>query len=81
MMMNIPEMAALAKAYWKEYHPQHYAAMVKKNLLIEEAEAAAELTRKEMDDLKSVGRTEAEAWEASRTIFIFTKPDKVWLED
>lgn len=74
-------MAAMAKEHWKQYYPEHYQVMVRKGMLEQEAEAAAKLTRREMDVNKLVGMTEQEAWEAAREIFILAQPDRSWLRD
>lgn len=76
--MTIPEMAALARQAWKEINPIVYQEMVQDNALEEESEAAARLTKREMDTLMYGGAmTEAEAWEASRNLFIFRTTEQL----
>lgn len=73
--MTIQEMAATAREHWKQY-PKTYKKMVKNGHLISESEAAARLTKSEMDALMLIGHTEAEAWQASRCLFILIDPAK-----
>lgn len=74
--MTIPEMAATAKQHWKENYPETYKRMVKNGDLEKEAVACAKLTMDEMKSLMAVKYTEAEAWEASRELFILCNPKK-----
>lgn len=74
--MMIQEMAAMAREHWKAYYPETYRVMERRNDLVKESEAAAKLTRREMDTLMKGKMTEVEAWEASRSLFIFSDPSK-----
>lgn len=70
--MTLPEMAAQARQAWKEINPEVYREMVENQELEACSEAAARLTKREMDTLMTgTAMTEAEAWEASRHLFIF----------
>jgi hypothetical protein len=51
--------------------------MVKNDALIKESEAAARLTRMEMDALMLLKMSEEEAWQASRHLFIFLTKEKL----
>ena len=75
--MNIPEMAALARDHWKRENPKVYRQMVEDGALVEESEAAADLTLQEMKALMLVKMTEQEAWQASRHLFIFRTADEL----
>jgi hypothetical protein len=76
--MTIPEMAALARQAWKEANPEVYQALVAAGQLEAETEASAQLTKREMDTLMYKGiMTEADAWEASRQLFIFKTADQL----
>lgn len=79
--MTIPEMAAIAKNHWKTANPATYQLMVTNGDLEKEAVAAAKLTLREMEALMRVGRTEAEAWQESRELFILTDPAKDYNPD
>ena len=70
--MTIPQMAALAKDHWKAVLPELYQTLQENGKLEREAEASAELTMKEMETLMKGGMSEAEAWQASRNLFIFS---------
>lgn len=69
--MNIPQMAAQAREHWKVTNPEVYQQMVEDGALVGESEAAARLTMREMEALMSIGRSEQEAWQESRHLFIF----------
>ncbi len=75
--MNVPEMAALARDHWKKTNPETYQRMVNDNALVAESEAAARLTLREMKALMLLKMTEAEAWQASRHLFIFMTKDQI----
>lgn len=62
-----------AIAHWKEFQPKRYQELKKSGLLKKEAEAAAELTRKELEDLMRQGATFYEAWEQVRERYLFPK--------
>jgi hypothetical protein len=55
--------------------------MEKRDDLIKESEAAAKLTQREMDTLMTSGMTVSEAWEASKSLFIFSDPSKDYNPD
>jgi len=69
--MNVPQMAAQARAHWKETNPEIYRQMVEDKALVAESEAAAKLTLMEMKTLMLGNMTEQEAWQESRQLFIF----------
>lgn len=76
--MTIPEMAALARQAWKEINPEVYREMLQNGDLQSESEAAAKLTQREMDTLMYGGMmSEAEAWQASRQLFIYRTPKQL----
>lgn len=75
--MNIQQMAALAREHWKDVNPEVYQHMVKNNDLEKESEAAAFLTKKEMDTLMLLKISEQEAWQESRHLFIYVTKDKL----
>lgn len=75
--MTIPQMAALAKDHWKKTNPEVYQRMVDNNDLEKEAIAAAKLTQMEINTLMKGGMSEAEAWQASRHLFIFAEADSI----
>lgn len=79
--MNRLSMAETAKHHWKARYPDDYALMVKHGELDEVALASADLTLMEMETLMLGGMTEHEAWEASRELFVLTKPDHGIKED
>lgn len=78
--MTIPEMAALAREHWAQY-PETFRLMVKNKAVQKESEAAAKLTMMEMRTLMLGGATEAEAWEASRELFILVNPKNIYRPD
>ena len=69
--MNLPQMAAQAREHWKVTNPEIYKQMVEDGALIEESEASARLTMREMEALMLIGMSEQEAWQESRHLFIF----------
>ena len=69
--MNIPQMAAQAREHWKVTNPEIYQQMVEDGALVGESEAAARMTMREMEALMLIGRSEQEAWQESRHLFIF----------
>jgi len=75
--MTIPQMAALARDHWKKTNPEVYQRMVDNSDLEKEAIAAANLTQMEMNTLMKGGMSEAEAWQASRHLFIFADADSI----
>ena len=75
--MTVEEMAALAKEHCKEVNPKVYRRMVKRGDLEASALASARLTLMKMKTLMHGGfMSEDEAWQASRTLFIFCDPAK-----
>lgn len=76
--MTLNQMAAIAKQHWQETYPEAYRLMKQHDALDREAIAAAKLTRREMDALKLIGSTEQEAWQESRTLWVFRDPMKDW---
>jgi len=75
--MNIQQMAAQARDHWKKINPEIYRQMVEDKALEAESEAAAKLTLSEMKTLMLGGLTEQQAWEASRTLFIFRTAEEL----
>jgi hypothetical protein len=75
--MNIPEMAALARDHWQKTNPRVYRRMVSDNALVSESEAAVKLTLMEMNALMLLKKTEQEAWQESRHLFIFLTKEKL----
>ena len=69
---------AIAKQHWKETYPEAVKLMQEHNVLESEAQAAAELTLMEMDDLEAIGMTTQEAWRESRTLWVFKNPLLDW---
>jgi hypothetical protein len=74
--MNIREMMEEGRAHWLRFYPEHCATLADRGELEHELEASASLTRMEMDTIKrQYGYSEAEAWQASRELFLITRPD------
>ncbi len=73
--MNLQQLAEQARDHWKKANPEIYRQMVEDNALQAESEAAAKLTLREMETLMKGGMTEQEAWQESRSLFIFRSPE------
>lgn len=65
----------LAETHWKEYLPEKYAKLEKTNQLIPALHLAADRTIEEMNHLKELGMSEAEAWSEVRALFILLTPE------
>lgn len=63
--------AQQAIAHWKEFQPKRYAELKKSGELQREAEAAANLTFKAMQELQDQGATYHEAWEQVMERYLF----------
>lgn len=74
--MTLDEMKMQAIRHWKTYHRK-----LVKNWMPEdfqrEAQAAAELTRQEMDDLKMIGLDERTAWTEVKTLYCIAPPPQL----
>ena len=75
--MTVKQIALMAKQHWLETDPEYMREVANILDLDREAEAAARLTLQEMETHLQSGLTEAEAWQASREIFIFNDPKTV----
>ena len=60
-----------AIAHWKEFQPKRYQELKRSGKLQSEAEAAANLTMKAMQDIQDQGATYNEAWEQTRERYLF----------
>lgn len=69
-----------AKAHWKEFLPAKYKALEKAGELDQELLKAAEATAALMDQWRSQGATETEAWEIARNEFLFPGPEQEVLD-
>jgi hypothetical protein len=73
--MNIRELMEEGRTHWSQFYPDHCATLADRGELEHELEASALLTRMEMDILKrQYGYSEAEAWQASRELFLIARP-------
>ena len=73
--MNKLEMAEIAKAHWRQYHPASFKELKANGTLDKEAAACAELTQREMDVvMATTGMTAMEAWIESRHLFCLKDP-------
>jgi len=68
--------AQQAIANWKEFQPKRYAELKRTGKLQQEAEAAANLTQKEMQELMDHGATYPEAWEQVRERYLFPPEER-----
>lgn len=76
--MTEQEIAAIARQHWKSVNPEIYQKMQENGDLEKESAAAARLTLREMNDLMLVGRSEAQAWQESRELFVLIDPVKTY---
>lgn len=74
--MNVKEMAMIGLQHWNEVNPEFVKELAKKIDLQTELEASARLTLREMETLMLGGMSEAEAWQASREIFLLKDPEE-----
>lgn len=75
--MNKLEMVEVTKSHWRQYHPESYRELAENGTLDKEADAAAELTLREMEVLqKTYGVSAMEAWQESRNLFCLKDPLK-----
>ncbi len=65
----------LGRKHWKEYLPRKYRALKRAGTLEKELAAAADLTLKDMDELKASGLNVHEAWQASRELRLLLKEE------
>lgn len=79
--MTIEEMTMEALDHWYTHHRKTFNRMKARGDVGRQAEAAARLTRLEMDTWIKGGATEYEAWEASRELFILCDPAKHYHPD
>lgn len=63
--------AAQAIEHWKEYQPKRYKALKMSGKLQQEAEAAASLTEKALQEEMDQGAMYHEAWEMVRELYLF----------
>lgn len=71
------EIIEVTKAHWREFHPASYRELVETGALDREAEAAADLTLREMDVLQQTHKISSrEAWQESRALFCLKDPLK-----
>lgn len=76
MSFSPESLMELARAHWKEFLPEKYATYDKAGTLDQNLKAAANLTLQAMEDDRSAGYSQQEAWDMESRHYIFQKPER-----
>ena len=75
MSYSAESMVEIAREHWKEFLPTKYATYKADGTLEQNLKAAANLTLQAMEDDRSAGYSQAEAWDMESRHFILQKPE------